>query len=617
MFARPIMSLLLITLFLLSTTTTSAASAKLITFKKKQSTTKLTNQIQSKTIKAPEKSSEQAADPVGDTSAPKSAPADSSAPTTQQNSVTDKDDSKKKIEGSDAMIPKSYNKYQAPKQDGPVNVHFRVLVQYFYSISQREELLDFGLKVFKMWLDPRLIKQNMIIKVNDEKTNEGVEIDPSLVWRPQNELRNAIERTVLSEELVVFPSGHVLLTQRLRVKVTVDFNMQWFPFDQQALTFVFGTFGRATTDRVQLITNQNTSWSPAFPGSFVKENFLIEADLLERPQQSWKILSFYGKEAIVRGDASRLKYSEVNCILRVQRGRWHYIIVFCVPMFLIVLVSSANYNFDMRDLEPRVTVSASLLLALVALQYSIEQQLPSVTYIMWMNWYLFICYLTISLQVASFIVVVSIAGPQEDGTWTKKGHSDFRAKDMSELDDSVQEIMGETKTNPVTGEVILTLSNDDRTVTQEKIQTPDLVKALGLDGGEDGTAAADSANAPLLGTQKRKGKAIYLRILTKREKRALTVDWYFRWSYPLMFIFVTFLMFYHVPYHLRNGTVDKSEASQFEIDYDHGGHSNALSHVNIDDEEQDDGSETTAVAEVSGSEADTGGKQVRFKSSGH
>ena len=76
-------------------------------------------------------------------------------------------------------------------------------------------------------------------------------------------------------------------------------------------------------------------------------------------------------------------------------------------------------------------------------------------------------------------------------------------------------------------------------------------------------------------------------------------------------------MFYHVPYHLRNGTVDKSEASQFEIDYDHGGHSNALSHVNIDDEEQDEGSETTAVAEVSGSEADTGGKQVRFKSSGH
>ncbi len=58
-------------------------------------------------------------------------------------------------------------------------------MQYFYSISQREELLDFGLKsILKMWLDPRLIKQNMIIKVNDEKTNEGVEIDPSFVWRP-------------------------------------------------------------------------------------------------------------------------------------------------------------------------------------------------------------------------------------------------------------------------------------------------------------------------------------------------------------------------------------------------------------------------------------------------
>ena len=276
---------------------------------------------------------------------------------------------------SSALIPQSYQKFAAP--GGKVDVKFRILVQYFYSISMREELLDFGLKVFKMWKDPRLAnkKRKKQETKGDSEHHEGIEVDPSLVWRPQSELRNAIERTVLSEEMLIFPDGHVLLTQRLRVKVTVDFDMLWFPFYQQALSFVFGTFGRATTYRVQLRTSYNMSWLPAFPQSNVHQNFLIEADLLERPQQSWTVLSFYGKDRVVMGEASRLKYSEVDCILRVQRGRWHYIIVFVVPMFLIVFVSAANYNFDMRDLEPRVTVSASLLLALVALQYSLEQQL--------------------------------------------------------------------------------------------------------------------------------------------------------------------------------------------------------------------------------------------------
>jgi hypothetical protein len=219
---------------------------------------------------------------------------------------------------SSALIPVGYEKYVAPT--GRVDIKFRVLVQYFYSISMREELLDFGLKVFKMWRDPRLAHQAAYEKRKKQETkdgrahHEGTEVDPSLVWRPQSELRNAIERTVLSEELLVFPDGHVLLTQRLRVKVTVDFDMLWFPFDQQALSFVFGTFGRATTDRVQLRTSYNMTWSPAFPQSDVRQNFLIEADLLERPQQSWKVLSFYGRDRTVMGEASRLKYSEVDCI---------------------------------------------------------------------------------------------------------------------------------------------------------------------------------------------------------------------------------------------------------------------------------------------------------------
>ena len=97
----------------------------------------------------------------------------------------------------------------------------------------------------------------------------------------------------------------------------------------------------------------------------------------------------------------------------------------------------------------------------------------------------------------------------------------------------------------------------------------DLAKRLGLGNGEEGEESLavndETVKTPLL----RKSTAVYLRRLSKRERRAKTVDFYFRWSYPLMFIFATFCMFMSIPDHLRRGIVDRSENAKFEMDYDY------------------------------------------------
>ena len=76
-----------------------------------------------------------------------------------------------------------------------------------------------------------------------------------------------------------------------------------------------------------------------------------------------------------------------------------------------------------------------------------------------MNWYLFICYVTISLQVLSFIVVITIAGPQEDGTWTRKSHSDWRAAERGLLEDG---IIGHRKTEVDPNQANTSVSEHER-----------------------------------------------------------------------------------------------------------------------------------------------------------
>ena len=114
--------------------------------------------------------------------------------------------------------------------------------------------------------------------------------------------------------------------------------------------------------------------------------------------------------------------------------------------------------------------------------------------------------------------------------------------------------------------------------------------------GEDSDAAAAAQDHPLLPT--RKGRAVYMKRLSSREKKALRLDWYFRWLYPLLFIFVTLCMFYAVPNHLRLGVVDKTEAAQTEVDFDQESKSNALSRVEVDSGAQFNkaGAETSVTA---------------------
>jgi hypothetical protein len=358
---------------------------------------------------------------------------------------------------------KDYVKWNRPET--PTIIQFRIVLQYLFALSQREEMLDIGFKTYRMWNDPRLRYSTAGGGKSYEK--EGYEVEPNLIWRPQFEIRNAVEKVVLNEDVNIFPDGTVVYSQRIRAKVTVDFDVGWFPFDAQALHLQYAMFGRSTAKTV-VVDATTVDWKPAFPDQKSSTNFLIDSDLAGTTQMSWIIRNFTGKVESLTNEATKMEYKEVMCTLSIQRGKFHYLLVFVAPMIFIVLTGAANFHFDVRDLEPRVQITAALLMSLVALQYSIEQSLPQVSYAIWINWYLFMCYCFLFIQCISFVLLIWIAGPREDGTWTRKPHQEDSAEAQESLKEQIQTPLLQRNVEDGKNQVIVTSTINGESIVIEK-----------------------------------------------------------------------------------------------------------------------------------------------------
>lgn len=404
-----------------------------------------------------------------------------------------------------ADLPGSnYHRWIRPDST-PVVVQFRIVLQYLFALSQRDEMLDVGFKTYRMWKDERLVYES---KAPYDK--EGYEIDVKSIWVPNFEIRNAVEKHILNEDVIVFPDGTVVYSQRIRAKVTVDFDVGWFPFDAQELHLQYAMFGRSTSKNV-VVDSQSLDWKPAFPDQKAVSNFLIDPDLAGTTQMSWIIQNFTGKVDSLTNEATKMAYKEVMCTLSIQRGKFHYLLVFLAPMIFIVLTGTANFHFDVRDLEPRIQIAAALLLALVALQYSIEQSLPQVSYAIWINWYLFVCYCFLFFQACAFVWLVYIAGPREDGTWTRKPHQEDQQLAQNSLEGEI---------SCVSEEIRQPLLPDDESSK---------IVVTSYDGKGNAT------------------KVVVEKISSERERKAKLYNKYLAWGYPLGFLAINIIMFGIVP----------------------------------------------------------------------
>ena len=338
------------------------------------------------------------------------------------------------------VIPDNYNTERLPKPPkGPVKVQLRVVLEHIYGVDQLQRSISVGVRTFCMWKDKRL-------QYNPEKLGMDMnyfQVSPDNIWTPRVEILNVMESETVYQSAQVYPDGSVFLTTRMMSVVTVKFAAQWFPFDRQNFVFEFAELGHSK-DLVYLDT-KSQDWEPAFDsgskktleklnnlekkasGSQSDDDTTSDSDSVEVLQQSnfilgvaivedtqgdayWVVDNFTGHQGLRFGEGARYYYVGVSTLLEMHRGRFHFILVYILPLVFIITVSQANWFFDIRELDPRLTIASGLLLCMVAFQYTIEQELPKVSYPLWINYYMVGCYVMIVLQCALMVIISRVAG---------------------------------------------------------------------------------------------------------------------------------------------------------------------------------------------------------------
>ena len=346
------------------------------------------------------------------------------------------------------VIPTNYNTERLPKPPkGPVKVQLRVVLEHIYGVDQLQRSISVGVRTFCMWKDPRLA-------YNPEKLGMDMnyfQVNPSNIWTPRVEILNVIESETVYQSAQVYADGSVFLTTRMMSVVTVKFDAQWYPFDRQNFVFEFAELGHSK-DLVYLDT-KSQNWEPAFDSGSKKtleklnklekkasgnteknskatstdsdsvevlqqSNFILGVAIVEDTQGDayWVVDNFTGHQGLRFGEGARYYYVSVSTLLEMHRGRFHFILVYILPLVFIITVSQANWFFHIRELDPRLTIASGLLLCMVAFQYTIEQELPKVSYPLWINYYMVGCYIMIVLQCALMVIITRVAGPKLDSS---------------------------------------------------------------------------------------------------------------------------------------------------------------------------------------------------------
>jgi len=200
-----------------------------------------------------------------------------------------------------------------------------------------------------------------------------------LTWKPSSpaptfEIINAVEIVKENDdEVKKLPNGE--LTRQLRVKGTFrsPFHLQKFPFDQQNLQIIFEDFEldekqlRYVAAKKPLSSNEDiqlSDWA-SVSLSHTETHFqypFTEEDLGDEPTYSRFII-------------------EIN----IERQLSFYITRFFIPLFIIVGISFLIFFIRPYEIETRMGIGMTSMLTLIAFSYSINELLPRVSYVVFLD----------------------------------------------------------------------------------------------------------------------------------------------------------------------------------------------------------------------------------------
>jgi hypothetical protein len=183
---------------------------------------------------------------------------------------------------------------------------------------------------------------------------------------PRIQIRNLISLEPIDpEEITIDPRGIAHFNQRLIGTIQQRFNFTDFPYDDQLLTIELFTRKRPAY-RIQADTTTTNGIMPGFQ------------DLT-----AWDIEFAGAAMTSIRGPG--LSIPSLSYRYTLTRHPTYYFWKVLLPVALIVFMSWGAFWINPEEISAQLTVSVTAILTLIALQFSVSQLVPPLSYLTYLD----------------------------------------------------------------------------------------------------------------------------------------------------------------------------------------------------------------------------------------
>lgn len=276
----------------------------------------------------------------------------------------------------------------SPKQNRPVQVKVSIYVLDIESVDDQKQQFTSDFIVEYIWQDQRLGKIARQSKGTcNFKLNE--------VWNPEIQIFNVRKLTTRLNKLIkVDTKGVASYMQRYYGTLASPLDLKGFPFDRQILPYIFISMydnKQVIIEDDPTLTGQDPTFSIAGWNNSQLENLLT----VYQPQS-------------VKEASTQPEYTQLEYFFKIERDVQYYRWKVVLPLSLIVIMSWAVFWIEPGQLGPRLSVSTTSLLTVIAFLFSLRGILPPVSYLTRMDYFIygsiFLIFLThiIALMTSSF-----------------------------------------------------------------------------------------------------------------------------------------------------------------------------------------------------------------------
>lgn len=269
-----------------------------------------------------------------------------------------------------------------PPKKKPVEVSVGLHISNLADINQASETFTVAGYLLYNWNDPRLAYNPKTAGT----TSKAIKLDD--IWHPNLEMVNFKTSEASDTTVDIAPDGTVTAQERFSKTLSSGLELDRFPFDRQKLLVVIESL-KSPESSVHLTNNPEKI-------SIGTDSFVTLSE--------WTVQQLDGKNGKSYFPPEKQHYSRVSVEINIQRNSGFYISKVMMPLLLITIASWSVFWINPQEFSTQIGIAFTNLLTIVALLLVINDSLPKVGYLTFMDGFTMLCFTAILVAILELVV---------------------------------------------------------------------------------------------------------------------------------------------------------------------------------------------------------------------